>query len=481
MKSLIATIALSAILALPAAAQTIGERPALETHLDQDLIESGEITVQDCFDQGRVMFNARFNALDGLGRPASTGSGQARTPDQPEFIRTSGPEANSCFGCHNQPSAGGSGEFVVNVFTESESFDPVIESISADFSNERNTVGMFGAGPIEMLAREMSTDLQVIRDDAIADAQTSGVPVTSTLVTKGVNFGTITAMPDGKIDPTGIVGVDWDLIIKPFHQKGAVVSIRQFTNNAMNRHHGMQSAERFGEGQDDDGDGFVNELTLGDITAVTLFQAALGTPTVVIPTDPARRTAGRRGSGLFNTIGCNTCHIPSMILNDPNFTEPNPFNPTGNLTPEQVNQVVTFDMTVEGLGPRLRSLSGGRARVSAYTDLKRHNLNDEDFNHFANEQVPQGDLVGFASEDDFTIDPLPRPTEEFLTRKLWDAGNSDPYGHRGDLSTLTEAIFFHGGEARESRDAFFALPQDDQNAVVEFLKALQVLPDTTGI
>jgi CxxC motif-containing protein (DUF1111 family) len=76
---------------------------------------------------------------------------------------------------------------------------------------------------------------------------------------------------------------------------------------------------------------------------------------------------------------------------------------------------------------------------------------------------------------------LPRPTEEFLTKKLWDVGNSDPYGHRGDLTTITEAIFFHGGEARDSRDALFALPQDDQNAIVEFLKALQVLPNTTGI
>ena len=42
--------------------------------------------------------------------------------------------------------------------------------------------------------------------------------------------------------------------------------------------------------------------------------------------------------------------------------------------------------------------------------------------------------------EDFTIDPLPRPTEEFLTRKLWDVGSSDPYGHRGDLTTMTEAI-----------------------------------------
>ena len=65
----------------------------------------------------------------------------------------------------------------------------------------------------------------------------------------------MTVLPDGRVDPTEIEGVDWDLIIKPFHQKGAVVSLREFTNNAMNHHHGIQSVERFGEGIDADQDG----------------------------------------------------------------------------------------------------------------------------------------------------------------------------------------------------------------------------------
>ena len=38
----------------------------------------------------------------------------------------------------------------------------------------------------------------------------------------------------------------------PFHQAGAVVSLRQFTNNAFTHHHGMQSEERFGVGIDED-------------------------------------------------------------------------------------------------------------------------------------------------------------------------------------------------------------------------------------
>src|SRR5205814_9498993 len=36
------------------------------------------------------------------------------------------------------------------------------------------------------------------------------------------------------------------LIIRPLHQVGNVVSLRQFSNNAFNHHHGMQAEERFG-------------------------------------------------------------------------------------------------------------------------------------------------------------------------------------------------------------------------------------------
>ena len=36
---------------------------------------------------------------------------------------------------------------------------------------------------------------------------------------------------------------------------------------------------------------------------------------------------------------------------------------------------------------------------------------------------------------------------------------------------------FHGGEARQSRDASFALSKTDQAAVIEFLKTLQAVPE----
>lgn len=455
----------------------IGERPAIEFHLDQVRIESGEIGLEELLFRGRLLFEARFNVLDGQGRPGSTGHGVPRSPNQPAFIRTSGPDANSCMGCHLQPRIGGAGEFVANVFVLAQERDPVVDSVDQTESNERNSPGLVGAGAIEMLAREMSTELMAIREAARQQARKTKSPVRRPLQAKGISFGAITVLLDGRVDPTEIEGVDWDLIVRPFHQKGAVASLREFTVTAMNHHHGMQATERFGVGIDPDGDGKTDELTVGDITALTVFQAALGTPGRLLPNHPKRREAAARGEGLFRTVGCVACHIPTLVLNDPVFTEPGPYNPPGNLRVKEVRRVFSLDLTKDGMAPYLERLPEGGAQLQAFTDLKRHDLNDSDYHHFANERVPQGTLAGTMPGASFTEPPRPRPTRQFLTRRLWDVGNTGPYGHRGDLTTMTEAIYFHGGEARASRDAFFSLPAPDQAAIIEFLKTLQILPE----
>ncbi|MEE4175787.1 MAG: di-heme oxidoredictase family protein [Xanthomonadales bacterium] len=450
----------------------IGERPAVERHIEQAEIDRGALTLADLFDAGQALFDARFNVLDGQGRPLSTGTGAPRAAGQPAFIRTSGPDSNACSGCHNQPSSGGAGDFVANVFVLAQALDPVTDSVDGAFSNERNTLGMFGAGPIEMLAREMSSDLAAIREEARQAAARTRQAQSRPLVAKGVSFGEITVLPDGRVDPTEIEGVDWDLVIKPFHQKGVVVSLREFTNNAMNHHHGMQAEERF-EG-DADGDGIERELTVGDITALTVYQAALPAPRPKRPPAPQSRRAVRQGKRLFRAIGCGDCHRPVLTLESRRFLEPGPWNPPGNLGPSDVDQPFSFDLVQTSNSPWVRPLPGGGVAVRALTDLKRHDLNDDELNHFDNEQVPQGWLTGFADPESFTVPPEPRPTGAFLTRKLWDAGNSGPYGHRGDLTTLTEAIWQHGGDARASRDAFFQQTAADQATVIEYLKSLQV-------
>src|SRR5215813_4759459 len=454
----------------------IGERPALEEHVNQADIENGAIKFSRLLEIGEAIFAARWTKLDGQGRPAATGNGAPTKRDpshNPGFLRTSGTDATSCADCHNQPTVGGAGGFVANVFVLAQVLDPVTDSVSAEFSDERNTLGMNGSGAIEMLAREMTADLLALRQFAIEKARRTGGDYTVSLRTKGVHFGQLTARPDGTLDDSQVEGADPDLVIKPFHQKGVVNSVRVFTVNAFNHHHGMQAVERFGVGQKDnqgniittndfDEDGVPDELTVGDITAVTIFQTAMNIPGRVIPSDLQRRAAARRGESLFEDIGCADCHRPKLPLQSAFFSEPNPFNPPGNLRPQDVGRPIVFDLTQDIPSPRLeRQESGQGAVVRAYTDLKRHVICDALDPFFCNERVIQSGV----------------PTNQFITRKLWDVGNTAPYGHRGDLTTITEAILHHAGEARPQRERFAALPKGQQDEIVEFLKQLQVLPN----
>lgn len=206
-------------------------------------------------------------------------------------------------------------------------------------ANSRATLGMFGSGFIEMLARQITADLQAIRHSIPAGES-------KPLVSKGISFGTLAHRLDGAWDTSAVDGIAApslvssaasppSLLIRPFHQAGNVVSIRQFSNNAFNHHHGIQSTERFGINTDPDGDGFMNEMTRADVTAVSVFQATMAVPGRVIPDDPEVEAAVLNGERLFQQIGCAACHIPSLPLDHRGwiFTEPNPYNPVGNLRP----------------------------------------------------------------------------------------------------------------------------------------------------
>ncbi|HLQ45200.1 MAG TPA: hypothetical protein VK137_10760, partial [Planctomycetaceae bacterium] len=222
------------------------------------------------------------------------------------FNRISAPDANSCAGCHNVPVLGGGGDIVANVFVLGQRFDfatfdgneTLMDTGAVDESNtlvtlqsianSRATLGMFGSGYIEMLARQMTSDLQAIRD-------TTPPGGSRALTTKGISFGRIARFSNGNWDVSQVEGLvapslqtsgpanPPSLIIRPFHQASNVISLRQFTNNAFNHHHGIQSTERFGLNADPDGDGFVNEITRADVTAVSLFQAVMAVPGRVIP------------------------------------------------------------------------------------------------------------------------------------------------------------------------------------------------------
>ena len=453
--------------------EQIGDERLLTRHVDQRLIDQGQISLSQLFAHGKHLFDTAFTEADGVCRPNQSGvfPPGPRTPRRgvDSFNRISGPDADSCAGCHNKPRSGGGGDNVANVFVLGQRFSFFDDATQDDenglpapltlkgAANERNTLGMFGSGVIEMLAREMTVELQSIRTRAQSQARSSGSDVTLPLVAKGVRFGAITAQADGTVLTAEVEGVDADLIIKPFHQKGVVVSLREFTNNAFHHHHGLQPVERFGLNTDPDGDGVTNELSVGDLTAATLYQAALGVPGQVIPRSPQIAQAIAQGETLFRKSGCGGCHIPEMRLENPVYTEPNPFNPAFNLRPQDVSRPFSFDLTRQGELPRLER-RGREVIVRAFTDLKRHNLGDNPLIH--NEKLVQAGV----------------PTNVFITKKLWGMYSEPHFLHNGRATLLSQAILAHGGEAQAARDNFAALGEGDRRSVVEFLKSLRVLP-----
>ena len=67
---------------------------------------------------------------------------------------------------------------------------------------------------------------------------------------------------------------------------------------------------------------------------------------------------------------------------------------------------------------------------------------------------------------------------EWRTPPLWGIGLTEQVGkhnfflHDGRARGLMEAVLWHGGEAKTSRDAVLALAKSDRAALLRFLKSL---------
>ncbi|WP_282608977.1 di-heme oxidoredictase family protein [Pelagibius sp. Alg239-R121] len=430
---------------------------------------SGRLTGQtlaELIGKGEMLFTGKLSSLDGVGRPMATQAiipTKRKRPPAKTFHRTAGLDASSCAGCHHDPLAGGAGGFAVNAFV-SEGFNNAdFDSTDPQFSNERNTNHLMGSGLIELLAREMTLELQTTRRQALRDARKTGQPQKIDLVSKGVSFGHITATPDGMIDLDAIEGIDSDLVIRPFGQKGVMTSLRQFSVNALNHHHGLQASERFGirwTGEADfDEDGKRDEISEGDVTALVVWQATRQPPVQLVPDVVEWRAAARKGDTLFDAIGCAACHKPALPLNSLIFEDPGPLDTAGTLRRSDVQTPTSYDLGRQEWAERLARNEKGQILVPLFGDLKRHIMTDRQVAGLGNELLSQR----FVERN------------VFQTTELWGIASTAPYGHRGDMTTLDEVIRAHGGEARASRDSYVGLSLLNREALIAFLKSLVIV------
>jgi len=423
------------------------------SRIAQSDIDAGHFTVNQLFEIGDFLFEHDYTAEEGYGNalPGLPGGPNPR-PNirRVHFGAFGGPDAGNCVSCHNGGGKGGAGEFANNLLQAGDG-DSWLSAV------ERQPMQIIGDGYVQQLGIEMTADLQRQRDDAKAAAASSQTAQTVNLSTKGVDFGSIVVQPNGTIDFSRLTGVDTDLVVKPFGWKGRDASLRRFAEGGFRVHFGMLTQpliakhcatpipQVVGTGpdcHDPDMDGVVDEITEGQLTAISVYLATLQAPVRINPTDPNAFMRVQQGENLFSQVGCAGCHAPALVLNDPLHQE----------KPDLTNGApFRFDPTVDAKEPRLARGSDGKVRVELYSDLKRH------------------DMGASLADPKATFGVAP---SVFITRPLWGVAVTSPYMHDGRAPSLRDAVVVHDGEAAQSRDSFRALAGDDQAKLIEFLGTL---------
>ncbi len=418
--------------------------------------------------RGRQLFQRKYTGLQGFGPLFGDGVGNIEVS-----LAIGAGLVDSCAGCHGRPrgAAGAGGDVVTR-------------------PDSRDAPHLFGLGLKEMLADEITQALRTIRQQAIDEAEQSASqqPVVKSLISKGVNYGFISAMRHGNsvtVDTTAVTGVDSDLRVRPFFAHGGTISIREFIVGAWNAEMGLQAIDpelakahdggRFTtpsgmvldgskdqiesppattNWQDPDGDGVANEIPTSIIDfmefyLLNYFKAASYEQTSGV-------VAGRQ---KFQQVGCTQCHVPELqISRDRRVadleTVYDPVNGIFNNLFGTANGLFTSLDDGSGFPTLKRAINGPFLVKNFYADLKRHDLGTNFY-----ERNYDGSI-----------------RKEFLTIPLWGVGSTAPYGHDGRSINLREVILRHGGEALATRNTFAGLTSADQNKIIEFLNSLVLFP-----
>jgi hypothetical protein len=301
--------------------------------------ENSHAAFEEAFEVGDALFATAGNELDGVGAQVGNGSRFAKHPradlkGPTEWFnhsppRATGPNSQACNECHFRPAEDGSGPVSANNVRDPKRMGNISEFIT------RQPPHIFGIGAKQRLAEEMTQELQQIRDSALEKAN-NGKQVKAKLVAKGIDFGRITVGLDGIVDYSEVEGVDHDLVIKPLQWKGINFTIRDFVRGAENNELGLQAVEVVGTDKDGDFDGIVDELTVGDMTALAIYQAGQPRPVTKIEladlglmllSDQERKdiAAGEKCSTVSNA---QTVTFPNCCSTTPSFPNPASRQPT---------------------------------------------------------------------------------------------------------------------------------------------------------
>lgn len=407
--------------------------------------------------RGRQLFQRKFTQAQGQGPNEGDGMGDINTNNA-----IGAGLSDSCALCHGRPrgSAGAGG----NVATRPDS---------------RDAPHLFGLGLREMLGDEITTDLRNIQAVAIAKAQQTHHPVNAKLVSKGIQYGSITANPDGSVDASKVSGVDPDLRVKPFFAEGSAFSIRQFIVGALHNEMGLEASSdpdilAASKGQRvvtpagmvlDGSKDKINPPPIPDqnngneIDAAIVDHLEFYLLNYFKPGHASRDRTTVHGRSVFNRIGCSSCHISDLAVNhDRRVADVETvFDPVNGIFNTLFATAATMYQDInDGSGyPDLKlPLDNSFVVRDIFTDFKRHDVGTNFYER----------------NYDGTLQTV------FMTRPLWGVASTEPYGHDGRSNSLDDVILRHGGEALASRNAYAALPARESDALLKFLGSLVLFP-----
>ena len=212
---------------------------------------------------------------------------------------------------------------------------------------------------------------------------------------------------------------------------------------------------------DPDGDGYISEITEGDLDVAEWY--LLNNPR---PGMGEQNALTRRGKQVFASLGCNSCHVSQWLIEAA--------NPGASDIHEQyLGDLRFFDLDVrydeddgrlEGELTMLASQDengkwvrnkGSYLVQGIGTDFKHHEMGPE-----------LEDL-----QYDGTV------VTAFRTGLLWGNGATGfPWGHDGKSMTIHDIILRHGGESQAERDAYDNASLQDQVSLQAFLNSLLLYP-----
>ena len=379
----------------PAARATLADGDDVQLDVPLAGLTAAEL---DRFNRGRAVFSRVFTDAQGLG---------------PSF------NSNACASCHEEPSVGGTGDDL------DEDVETHVGRLSGTTCDD---LAPFGGGVIQHHTTQL---LQTAYPGYITEPMPTepGTVVAHRSTPALFGFGLLEAIPASTIqalaDPNdangdGVRGrpsvADGKLL--RFGRKATDETLLGFNAGAFQNEMGITSsvalAEQLLVGVD-----FPFSSAIAPIKGAELSDEDLALATDFVrflrPPPQAPRTAeANDGQELFASVGCATCHVPSLQT---------------------------------GRSP-IKALD--RVTVAAFTDLLLHDM-------------------GARLADICRGKTLP---SEFRTEPLMGLRFRKHFLHDARAETLDDAVLLHGGEAMRARDRFAGLKANQRAALIAYLNTL---------